>query len=188
MISKKILPATLCLVAVAAAFAPTRALADVITYGPAPGIAVPQVGSVIVAPGAVIHGPMIRTERRIAPIFTQQVITQPAVVMPQVMRTETVVTQERTQPALISTTTIAQLDKIENFRHRLDAVLDQISLGEQKGLMAPATAQALRNTYNELSSAESSIRVRGTMTADENNWLESQINLLNQRVANSMVH
>lgn len=78
------------------------------------------------------------------------------------------------------------IGQISDFRHRLNMLRDQITLGAAKGLLTSARAADLQNRYAMLSNNEAAFESQGFITPAENDTLEQQINLLNQDVSNSM--
>lgn len=116
-----------------------------------------------------------------------RVLTQPAVIVPHPTTSARIEAVEQTisEPALITTTTVAST-RMENFKARLDAIGDQITLAESNGWLAPGVAETLRTRRDSLSAANAGFLSRGYMSTSENNWLEKQINLLNQDVAAAM--
>lgn len=126
---------------------------------------------------------IVRTRSTSVPVGNIHVVV-PSVVSPAVpysgsrfIRVDSVPTQLRTtsQPVLISPVH-------SNFEHRLSMLLDQIRLGENSGMIGPAQAAALREEHARLSSAVSTFPTPGV----GDDGLEKQINLLNQRVSDSM--
>src|SRR6185437_5130514 len=76
------------------------------------------------------------------------------------------------------------LGSVSNFGHRLDMLRDQITAGEQQGLLDTGVAAGLLSRYQSLASDLTS---NPAMTRDRYDAFEQQINLLNQDVSNAMI-
>jgi hypothetical protein len=109
-----------------------------------------------------------------------RIISQPAVVLPS----DSVETKTITQQLLISPT----IAGMENFRARLDRISDQIALGESRGWLTTANANQLRAEYRALAMRADNLMASKGTPKSEGDQLELDINVLNQRVTDSMSH
>jgi hypothetical protein len=75
---------------------------------------------------------------------------------------------------------------MSDFRHRLDLIRDQISLGLQNGSMNADAAADLSRRYSDLSAFANGLMSRLPISQLDNDSLEQQINLLNQDVSHAM--
>jgi hypothetical protein len=170
---RKILSNSIALAAMLAVSAGVTARADVLRIISQP-VVVPRVRTMVVPTTRIIlpQPTVVRTFRQ---------------VIPQTTTTTTTTTIVPTEPVTTTTTEISETSlKQPNPPARLHNMMDQITLGESKGLLTAAESTALRAEYARLDSLITADLADGGLTAAENDDLERQLTVFNQQISDAM--
>jgi hypothetical protein len=173
---RSLLSSSLAIAAVLSATVSLSARADVVRFITQPAV-LPTMRQTIIVPGSRLILPpptVVRTQRMVLPMTTTTTTTLPAVV-PVAPTTTT------------TTTTTVTEEKVQtpDPLGRLHSMMDQINLGESKGMLTADESASLRGEYTRLDTLIQADLVGG-LTDVEINDLETQLTLFNQQISNAM--